>query len=652
MRNDPGSPVSVEAKTLSDKFAVAQTEAARLRNEARVLGRTIAEGDVIDATADKKYRELVVLRDRAIHEVGRLVLEWSRLGGIVSLDRVVSKETPPPVLRVVEEPPSASPSSSYHGSGGWAHPSPSGPPPLTFVGFDPDTTAPPPPAAVVTVQPVTPPLPVPVAKPNPVSVEIARLTASVTPLPPVAVVASKPVTPPLPAPVAKPNPVSAEIERLRAENEKLRLAKEAREKKAEVKAAVPAPKKPASAKPVDASALLGFGHAGFVKPPPFSAADLFRSLPSPEPTKDKDTFNAAMKQLGAAVEGANANWPSLSPELQRQSISYCAAYARHLQDSSVILGRPLTAIEIPRIFSTLTAYTRDHRPGFSRGLARDVIPQTETWLSDARQWWAYLHGEEPVKPMVAAPLVAKPSALPPPPVKVVVTPPTPALVPKTILRPAPPAVEAPASAPALPSAPEKPNPEKALSRLQEVLLEDDDVKIVESTLAAADAGVSQTDPRLVRLLLGHADTVGHPRLRVLRKAIREAWTEMTGDAPEGAEDEPEVEWKHLGLTKGKHVVLLGADERQNTRESIRETFQFGVLDWPPTANNRTDAVAARVRSGTVDMVILLAKFCSHSWQEKVQPACKAKGIPFVVVSNGYGTSAIQRGIEAALGLKD
>jgi hypothetical protein len=622
VRNDPAS--SNEAAIVS-KFTTAQSEAHRLRIEARTLGRTLAEGDVIDPLLDKKYRDLVTQRDRAIHEVGRLVLEWSRLGGIVSLDRVVSKETPQAAqLRVVEPQRSEATPQTV------TPPARVAPPvPLAVVGFDPDTTG-------------------------------SRREGLPMPKPPATPSASTPTSAP-PAPPAPPksDPVSAEIARLKSENEKLRLAKEAREKRVEtapakapvtvapVKAAAKAPEavKP-PAKPLDVTALVGFGHAGFVKPPPFSAADLFRSLPPPEPVKDKDAFNDAMRLLGTAVETADANWPSLSPELQRQSISYCASYARYLQDASVVLGRPLTAIEIPRVFSTLTAYTRDHRPGFSRGLARDVIPQTETWLNDARQWWAYLHGEEPQK-LPVAPLTAKPVA---PPVKVAAAP-VQAPVPKTVLRPAAPA---PVPAPVVtPSVPEKLNPEKALSHLQEVLLEDDAVKIVEATLDAVDAGVGQQDPRLVRLLLGHADTVGHPRLRVLRKAIREAWGEMTGtgDAPE-SEDEPEVEWKHIGLTKGKHVVLLGADDRQNTRDTIRETFQFGVLDWPPTANNRTEAVAARVRSGTVDMVILLAKFCSHSWQEKVQPACKAKGIPFVVVSNGYGTSAIRRGIEAALGLKE
>jgi CO/xanthine dehydrogenase FAD-binding subunit len=56
----------------------------------------------------------------------------------------------------------------------------------------------------------------------------------------------------------------------------------------------------------------------------------------------------------------------------------------------------------------------------------------------------------------------------------------------------------------------------------------------------------------------------------------------------------------------------------------------------------------RIAAGSVDLVVLLGRFMSHSIQDQVIPACKQAGIAWVVVERGYGVEQLRLAIERFL----
>lgn len=111
------------------------------------------------------------------------------------------------------------------------------------------------------------------------------------------------------------------------------------------------------------------------------------------------------------------------------------------------------------------------------------------------------------------------------------------------------------------------------------------------------------------------------------------------------------QWR--GFLEGKHAAIVGASCRENRREQLQKFFGLSSLDW--IENERTEAANThtldqRIRNGRYDMVFYLARFSSHSLQDCAKAACKASGVPFIVIERGYGIGAFCRAIERSQSL--
>jgi len=117
------------------------------------------------------------------------------------------------------------------------------------------------------------------------------------------------------------------------------------------------------------------------------------------------TLNQVHK-TAAALDIASkdlARWRAQPQPVQRALVGLTSSLARHLQDEQ---KRPIDASDaelLRGVFSSLSRWSREFRPGFVPGLSRNNSPENGSWMEDARSWWRALQGhvpanEEPVTP--------------------------------------------------------------------------------------------------------------------------------------------------------------------------------------------------------------------------------------------------------------
>ncbi|HHO53047.1 MAG TPA: hypothetical protein ENK18_19760 [Deltaproteobacteria bacterium] len=172
-------------------------------------------------------------------------------------------------------------------------------------------------------------------------------------------------------------------------------------------------------------------------------------------------------RISAAIAEIDA-WLS-QPRLVRQAlVGLVSSRARHLQDESGFGLAPEEAELLRSAFSEMTAWSREHQPGFVPGLSRHNPPKGDSWLHDARQWWHAL---------------------------------------ETFLADAIPQTN-----------------EGVLERLEHALAKGPSRRQLRVRVReAVRAGLSPDDPRLVRLLLPHhEDLIGMRGLDPLKDALRRA----------------------------------------------------------------------------------------------------------------------------------
>lgn len=105
----------------------------------------------------------------------------------------------------------------------------------------------------------------------------------------------------------------------------------------------------------------------------------------------------------------------------------------------------------------------------------------------------------------------------------------------------------------------------------------------------------------------------------------------------------------LDITRGLNVVIVGGDPRNGREEVIRREFEFASCEWvhiaDNTGKNRLASLCERIRSGGIDMVIVLSAFCSHTISERM---FELKNETSVVLSRTYGIRQIEAAIERFL----
>ena len=201
-----------------------------------------------------------------------------------------------------------------------------------------------------------------------------------------------------------------------------------------------------------------------------SLRDSLDVLTEPQALQTLDDVRQELEHLlQATTPQALMDWSSFPKTAQRSLVGLVVARARHVQDEvSPTIFPPDLSHDLDRIFSGMTAFSKREQPGFVFGLMRHHHPVGESWLSDARKWWQDLLHQ----------------------------------LPEDI----------------------RPDPEGALSELQEMLEEEDpdDEEIIDQALAVLEDGLDAEDPRFVKLMTPYKHLLRqHTQFKRLRKAIRE-----------------------------------------------------------------------------------------------------------------------------------
>ena len=311
-------------------------------------------------------------------------------------------------------------------------------------------------------------------------------------------------------------------------------------------------------------------------------------------------------ELAAIVRVVEATdrWKGLPAEVQSTLVGLLAARLRSLQEVPDLGGDR----RIDFAFGSLSAYMKRARPGFAYGLARWHPPSRGSWEADAEAL------QDRLLAMIPEPAEAEPNRG------------------RQLDR-----VEAMVTE--LKSAP---------AELRSAV----EAQLRREVLAAFAAGVPARYGRLVRLLAPVASLFEGAEFRSLRRALRDEAEDDAAEAREEAGDEAAVpaDWAWWGWTRGKRALIIGGDPREQSRARLEQAFEMGELEWVGAEYKRNNLIGVRdrVRSGKVDLVILLTRFTGHDADQIILPACREQGVPFVCVQHGYGVVRVRHAIERFL----
>jgi hypothetical protein len=181
------------------------------------------------------------------------------------------------------------------------------------------------------------------------------------------------------------------------------------------------------------------------------------------------------------------------------------------------------------------------------------------------------------------------------------------------------------------------SPEVGLRELAVALQKSGDIRpAVLRSLESVDA----SDPRLVKLLSGRLAALDEaPRLKAVRKAIRQS--HRAADR----EREPRIDWPHRDKTAGKRVMLIGGDGRTQMAAQLEEVFGFATVKWVAGRKmRRIQNIEQQVRSGSVDLCLLLDHYVSHKATEKLIPSCQEHRVPIIMIGGGKGMTRTRDGL--------
>ncbi len=352
------------------------------------------------------------------------------------------------------------------------------------------------------------------------------------------------------------------------------------------------------------AALRGESAVTRAQSQPFDAPrwlELSSNLGDPPPDLTTEAVvKSEFKRLERFGRPERLLWVAEMPrDVQCLLIGHLVARARCLQEAPAV--HHLVALDLDKamepLFSAWTSHQRAHQPGFVHGLGRHHTAERGTWHADARALWHELAERA------------------------------------TIL----------ADEPTL-------NPERELRALEQLLEARADVEQVVAQLdVSIAAGVAQDDQRLMRMLQPWPEAVKFARFKTLRRAIRASEEVEDADAEEPSSGPPS-DWAHWPVVKERRAAILGGTPREPARARIEKTFGMDELTWVQVDQHKQlDSLAARIRAGGLDLLLLLQSFASHKASDKLVDACRDAGVPFVPIEHGYGVARIQRAIEEHVG---
>lgn len=124
-------------------------------------------------------------------------------------------------------------------------------------------------------------------------------------------------------------------------------------------------------------------------------------------------------------------------------------------------------------------------------------------------------------------------------------------------------------------------------------------------------------------------------------------TDAADDDASTADHGPDEDWVGLELTRGRRAVLIGGDPRQHTLRQYERELRLQSAEWfSPKDHRRLQDLAARIRSGAVDLVFFLARFSSHEAEYVLRPVVQeTEGAEWVRIDRGYGVTQAKLALE-------
>ena len=118
------------------------------------------------------------------------------------------------------------------------------------------------------------------------------------------------------------------------------------------------------------------------------------------------------------------------------------------------------------------------------------------------------------------------------------------------------------------------------------------------------------------------------------------------DVEDARESRVSDDWPYFFRVRGKNVVMMGGEVREERRLALEEAFQCAAFTWVPHNRPRLlQALAERAAQGTVD-IILVNKFVGH---RETQALERASVVPVISVRLGYGVTAVKTALEDYFG---
>lgn len=298
-------------------------------------------------------------------------------------------------------------------------------------------------------------------------------------------------------------------------------------------------------------------------------------------------------------------WGGLPDRVQVCMASYVAARTRRLQSGACanLAGEVLGEYDARGIFARLNKHLEKYQPGFVYGLARHHTPNGDSWMADAQDYGhqldelAYDYYGEGAEPDEG-----------------------------------------------------KQNPERALRDIEEFIDSDPEAEEVRQFVGErlADSGLSADDPRLVRLARPYRGHFEGNEFARLRRAFEEPEEATSG----GESPMPRIpeNWPWRQKLRDSSVLMVGADCRPEAEQRVETALDPENFNWVNVQRKKglrqVESWAKKIEQDSVDIVILLTEFVSHSVSDMVVEAVKnSTGADLVFVNRGYGIEQIRRGIE-------
>ena len=328
-----------------------------------------------------------------------------------------------------------------------------------------------------------------------------------------------------------------------------------------------------------------------------------------------------VKRLEEALRTTLGHWGKAGKEVDHALTSWVAARARAAQDAVAALLGEARAERVGRridtIVSALGRHTKETWPGKVHGLARHHHPRGQSWSEDARGC------ERRARELLPLGAVVDEDEL---------------------------ELEAERA--------KRRMGDDRLRCLWEGLRDGRDGSELISELwqlVVMDGLIGRTDPRLVGLVRELVERETEPLealaelglgvlgLAELERSVRDELMDQDGEDEIERWDLPE-DWPGYAVTRGVAAAIVGGVPRPSRVEALRKCFELASLEWIPNACDRPlDSIVHRMRSGSLELVIVLSQLVSHNASDRLfenrDSGCR------VVLADSYGVGQIRLAIE-------